>query len=76
MPLWFTEKVSYWNKIQKNEFTKTICEEPDLHIVFKNKKDLNEITSKKVQTSDHSIFIKKSVTINNIEGYNKGLWWV
>ena len=76
LPLWFTKKVSYWNKTQKKEFTKTICEEPDLHIVFKNKKDLNKITSKKIQTSDCSIVIKNSMTINNIEGYNKGLWWV
>jgi len=76
LPLWFTKKVSYWNKSQKNEFSKTICEEPDLHIVFKNKKDLNKITSKKIQTSDCSIVIKNSMTINNIEGYNKGLWWV
>ena len=76
LPLWFTKRVSSWNTNQKNKFIRTICEEPDLHIVFKNKKDINKITSNKIQTSDHSIVIKKSISIKNIEGFKEGLWWV
>ena len=76
LPSWFTKRVSSWNTKQKDRFIKTIREEPDLHIVFKNKKDINKITSKKIQTSDYSIAIKKSISINSIEGFKEGLWWI
>ena len=40
LPLWFIKKTSNWNKKQKIKFLQTICEEPNIHLVYKNKKNL------------------------------------
>jgi len=76
LPQWFTARVSKWNRKQKNEFIKTICKEPSLHLVFKNKKDLEKIVKHNIQTSDCSVAIENSISIKDIYGFNEGLWWV
>lgn len=76
LPLWFKKRIPEWDKKEKVKFINNIHKEPDLHLVFKNKKDIKNIKSKKIQTSDHSIAIKNSILIKNIEGYYEGLWWV
>ena len=43
LPLWFTKKTSSWNEKQKKEFLINICEEPNIHLVFKNKKILENL---------------------------------
>ena len=76
LPNWFKKRVISWNKKQKNDFIKTICKEPSLHLVFKNKKDLEQFADKNIQTSNYSVAIKNSMPIRDISGFKEGLWWV
>ena len=76
LPTWFKERVPLWTQNQKNKFIKTICEEPNLHLVFKNKKDIQKITTNNIKTSDCSVAIKNPTSIREISGFSEGLWWV
>ena len=75
LPSWFINRVS-WTEQQKKDFIKTIRKEPDLHIVYKNKIDFKRINYNFIKTTDYSIAIKNKNLIENIAGYNEGLWWV
>ena len=76
LPEWFKKRVLFFNKKQKDKFAKSICNKPDLHLVFKNNKDLKKISSNKIETTNCSIAIKEYQSINKIKGYNDGLWWI
>ena len=76
LPCWFIEKTSSWNKEQKKEFIKNICEEPNTHLVFKNKKNLENLKIPIIKTTPSSATLKKSLPINKIPGYKEGSWWI
>ena len=75
LPSWFKKKVS-WSKKQKENFLKTIRKEPSLHLVFKNREYINKLNYNFIKTSNYSIAIKNKKLIENIKGYNEGMWWV
>ena len=75
LPSWFKKRV-FWHEKQKEDFLNTIRKEPNLHLVFKNKKNINNIDYKFIKTTKHSIAIKNRNLIEKIEGYNEGIWWV
>ena len=37
LPSWFKERNALLNYTEKEKFIKNVCEEPSLHLVFKNK---------------------------------------
>tara|TARA_Y100000590_G_C15730641_1_gene1016897 strand:- start:2637 stop:3920 length:1284 start_codon:yes stop_codon:yes gene_type:complete len=75
LPNWFTEKIKLSEK-NKKFLMKTIRAEPDLHLVFKEKINFNVTNDNYIKTSDYSLSIKKKFLIENIKGYNHGIWWV
>ena len=76
LPIWFTKKTSSWSKDQKKEFLKNICEEPNTHLVFKNKKHLENLSIQTTKTTTFSAALKKSLPIDQIPGYKEGHWWI
>ena len=40
LPQWFKDQTKNWNEKLKFNFVKTIKKEPNIHLVFKNSKDL------------------------------------
>ena len=75
-PSWFVQRNKNWNKIQKDNFVKTIRDKPTLHIVFKVSCDINKLKLNGKKTSENSMAINYSGKIENIPGYDNGLWWV
>ena len=76
LPIWFRKKVSSWDKKQKINFSETITQEPPIHIVFKDKNDLKQISINNIKTSDYSFALKEKLSIKEIPKYNEGIWWV
>ena len=76
LPRWFTNKIKYWEKEQKNNFAKTIKEKPSLHIVFKKKSNIDNLNLKGIKTSNYSMIMNSYDKIENIEGYKNGMWWI
>ena len=76
LPNWFLEKTSYFTKFEKNRFINNFHLEPDIHIVFKNIKRLNNFEKKIIKTSDVSGFIEDKINIKNINSFVEGDWWV
>ena len=75
LPIWFRNKVSLTKK-QKNDFSETIKEEPQTHIVFNNKSSLKNYNFGFLKTTNISAIYKKRSIIEDIQGYNNGEWWV
>tara|TARA_Y100000590_G_scaffold470254_1_gene663106 strand:- start:1332 stop:2606 length:1275 start_codon:yes stop_codon:yes gene_type:complete len=75
LPSWFKNKVK-WSNIVKNNFLDTINQEPDLHLVYKDKKNLNETNFDSIKTTEYSLVLKNKNLIKNIDGYAEGKWWV
>ena len=76
LPKWFVKKNKNWNKKQKINFVKTIKEKPSLHIIFKFSCDIKKLELNGKKTSENSMAINYTGTIENIPGYEKGLWWI
>ena len=68
LPSWFKKRV-FWHEKQKEDFLNTIRKEPNLHLVFKNKKNINNIDYKFIKTTKHSIAIKNRNLIEKTESY-------
>ena len=75
IPSWFIEKIDN-NRINLDSFLSDISREPSLHIVFKNKKYLENFNQYIVKTTEMSAFIKNETKIKEINDFNKGHWWV
>ena len=76
LPKWFVKKNKNWDKKQKINFVKTIKEKPSLHIIFKFSCDIKKLELNGKKTSENSMAINYTGTIDNIPGYEKGLWWI
>ena len=76
LPKWFLKKTKNINKNEKLNFLKTIEYRPDLHLVFKQKKDLEYFNKNVTQTSNNSIALHYSGSIENLPNYELGNWWV
>ena len=75
IPLWFCNALKK-NKISLNEIINNIATEPSLHLVFKNKKFLDNFNEIHLKTTERSAFIKEKKKIKEIKNYEKGQWWV
>ena len=76
LPTWFKERVCDWSKNKKEDFNYTIKQEPCLHIVFKKKNDFKKIDSSIIKTSKYSAALTKTVRVETIENFDKGVWWI
>ena len=76
LPVWFFEKTKNWKQDIKEQFLTNIAQEPQLHIVFKSKNDLNHFLEYGYKTTEKSLAIHKSISFNRIPKYLEGLWWV
>ena len=75
-PKWLTIRLQHWDTKQKNNFIKTIKKEPNLHVVFKNEKDLKIFKIKNTKTTKNSAALENFSQINKINDFEKGNWWV
>ena len=76
LPYWFTKKTSRLSGKQKEEFLRNICDEPNTHLVFKNKKILENLKIPLIKTTTFSGVLNQSLPINKIPGYKDGSWWI
>ena len=75
VPYWLKKDLKIL-KTKINYFIETISKEPSLHLVFKNKILLDSFKEKIVRTTETSGFLVNKKKISEIEGFNKGVWWV
>ena len=76
LPIWFKEKAYSFSSNEKNKFIETFIKEPDLHIVFKSKKNLINFDEKLIKTSEISGFVLNKKKIEDLESFSDGTWWV
>ncbi len=75
VPEWFIKALKK-NELNLNEIIKNIADEPSLHLVFKNKNLLKVFREENYKTTELSTFILNRKKIKDIDGYEKGNWWV
>jgi len=75
VPLWFMRAIQK-SRLNLQEIIENISEEPSLHIVFKNRNLINAFDDEYDKTTDLSAFIKSRKQIKDLDGYEKGHWWV
>ena len=75
IPNWFVKECNK-TKIDVKNILNNVSSEPSLHLVFKNKKFLNNFREPHVKTTLNSAFILENKKIKNIESYQNGNWWV
>ena len=80
LPRWIREEIIDINILKKKKLISAITEKPDLHLVFKTSKNLNDFLKKRnhedIQTSELSVCVKNIQKINNLPNYEEGNWWV
>ncbi len=76
LPLWFRDETKSFSKDEKDKFIKSISQEPNLHIVFKNEEKLINSKEKVIKTSGISGFLESKTKITNINSFKNGDWWV
>jgi len=74
-PLWFVKSLKK-NRLNLNEIIENISHEPSLHLVFKNKHLLESFQEDHNKTTNLSTFILNKKKIKDLDGYDKGNWWV
>ena len=74
-PLWFVKSLNK-NKLNLKEIIENISYEPSLHLVFKNKNLLKSFKENHDKTTDSSTFLLNKRKIKDLDGYEKGSWWV
>ena len=62
--------------MEKKVFIENFNKEPDIHIVFKDKKNLKEFEERIYETSSSSGFLLIKKDIKKIRSYLNGVWWV
>tara|TARA_B100000989_G_scaffold293035_1_gene269835 strand:+ start:1070 stop:2338 length:1269 start_codon:yes stop_codon:yes gene_type:complete len=75
-PIWFRNEANTLSKDEKGKFIKNFNEEPNLHIVFKNKDKLINFEESLVKTSSLSGFLENRINITKMDSFNRGDWWV
>jgi len=75
VPTWFVKALKK-NKVNLKKIIENITYEPSLHLVFKNKNVLEEFKEEHDKTTQLSAFISNNKKVKDLEGYEKGHWWV
>ena len=76
LPQWFKEETKLLPSLERNNFIENFNKEPDIHLVFKDKKSLELFEEKILETSDTSGFLLIKKDIKGISSFIKGNWWV
>ncbi len=76
LPQWFRKRAISLTILEKKRFLENFYKEPDVHIVFKNKKKLNEFNEGIIKTSSTSGFLLDKKEIKGKKSFIKGDWWV
>jgi 16S rRNA (cytosine967-C5)-methyltransferase len=76
LPQWFKDQTKNWDEKIKINFIKTIKEKPNIHLVFKNSKDLKKFKLPNIKTTKNSLVIKNFSKIENLPKYKEGIWWI
>ena len=76
LPLWFLKQTKDLKKYEKKDFIKNFFLEPDLHLVFKNKKCLLDFKENNYPTSTKSCFLLERKKVWEIKSFSSGNWWV
>ena len=76
LPSWFKKNTLNLNESEKKIILKSIIEEPNIHIVFKNKEKLLSFEGNVNLTSESSGFLKDNLKLSNLESYSEGDWWI
>ena len=75
IPAWFN-KALLGNQNRIKKILKNVGSEPSLHLVFKNKKFLENFNENYIKTTETSAFVSARKKIKCIKDYHKGHWWV
>ena len=75
VPLWFIKAVQK-SRLNLKEIIENISEEPSLHLVFKNINLIDCFKEEYEKTTNLSAFLKNRKQVKDLEGYEKGHWWV
>ncbi len=76
LPNWFKKRTNSLSPKDKDQFLNSFTNEPDIHIVFKNKEKFNNFNENLIKTSDVSGFIVEKGDIRNKKTFVNGEWWV
>ncbi len=76
LPMWFRNKTKSLTNVEKKNFLENYNKEPDLHVVFKDKKYLNTFEKKIIKTSDISGFVEEKQDISKLRSFLLGNLWV
>ncbi len=76
LPFWFRERTKDLTRSQIKLFLENFYEEPNLHLVFKDKKYLSNFKEELSLTSQNSGFLVKKQKVENISSFKDGIWWV
>ena len=69
IPIWFSKTLKKLN-IDSYRFFKNICQEPSLHLVFKDKKYTNSFIENCFKTTEVSMFIKNKMAPGSCQIYS------
>ena len=75
-PNWFVKQVNDQEKFKTDEFIKSFCDHPSLHLVFKSEKYLNNFSEPHTRSSRNSAFVQTQKKVSKIDNFQKGEWWV
>ncbi len=76
LPNWFKKETKLLTNLEKKRFVENFNKEPDIHLVFKDKKSLRIFEEKIFATSDSSGFLLIKKDIREIKSFIKGNWWI
>ena len=76
LPDWFKKNTKNLTKNEKDIFLNNFSKKPNLHMVFKNEIDLNNLKETIIKTSNTSGFLKEEKKISLISNFQNGRWWI
>ena len=75
-PSWFVYEINKTKNINIDSFIGTFYKQPNIHLVFKSKKNLKAFKEPITKSSSKSAFLKVQKKISSIDNFHKGEWWV
>ena len=76
LPEWFIKITKSLSQKDKNLFLDNYYKEPNQHIVFKSKKDLENFEIELIKTSNVSGFLENKRRVQEISSFYSGNWWI
>ena len=76
LPRWFKIQTKNLTDNERKLFIDSFFKEPNLHLVFKSKKEFDKFEEKIIKTSENSGFLQNKRKIEEIVSYREGNWWV